>query len=103
MRISYWSSDVCSSDLHLVGVTTMTLNQVSLLRRTGALAQNVNYAVKLDYVLPLIKDLTHQTRTAKHKGIKELVQTYGKSVRTEERRVGQEFVSTCRSRWSPYH
>src|SRR3546814_13345225 len=22
---------------------------------------------------------------------------------SEERRVGQEFVSTCRSRWSPYH
>src|SRR3546814_20599390 len=25
------------------------------------------------------------------------------STRSEERRVGQECVSTCRSRWSPYH
>src|SRR3546814_12932836 len=25
------------------------------------------------------------------------------SVRSEERRVGKEWVSTCRSRWSPYH
>src|SRR3546814_3389462 len=25
------------------------------------------------------------------------------SLRSEERRVGQECVSTCRSRWSPYH
>src|SRR3546814_11760443 len=25
------------------------------------------------------------------------------SIRSEERRVGQECVSTCRSRWSPYH
>src|SRR3546814_12163210 len=25
------------------------------------------------------------------------------SVRSEERRVGKECVSTCRSRWSPYH
>src|SRR3546814_13176707 len=25
------------------------------------------------------------------------------TVRSEERRVGQECVSTCRSRWSPYH
>src|SRR3546814_15019547 len=25
------------------------------------------------------------------------------SRRTEERRVGKECVSTCRSRWSPYH
>ena len=24
-------------------------------------------------------------------------------VRSEERRVGRECVSTCRSRWSPYH
>src|SRR3546814_20625030 len=24
-------------------------------------------------------------------------------IRTEERRVGKEWVSTCRSRWSPYH
>src|SRR3546814_20415710 len=26
-----------------------------------------------------------------------------KAVRPEERRVGKECVSTCRSRWSPYH
>src|SRR3546814_14817916 len=25
------------------------------------------------------------------------------SLRSEERRVGKECVSTCRSRWSPYH
>src|SRR3546814_20983933 len=29
--------------------------------------------------------------------------TTGSSIRSEERRVGQECVSTCRSRWSPYH
>src|SRR3546814_15062651 len=27
----------------------------------------------------------------------------GPSDRSEERRVGKECVSTCRSRWSPYH
>src|SRR3546814_17742100 len=26
-----------------------------------------------------------------------------KTFRSEERRVGKECVSTCRSRWSPYH
>src|SRR3546814_12828427 len=25
------------------------------------------------------------------------------TVRSEERRVGKEWVSTCRSRWAPYH
>src|SRR3546814_19896835 len=27
----------------------------------------------------------------------------GAILRSEERRVGKECVSTCRSRWSPYH
>src|SRR3546814_3994078 len=27
----------------------------------------------------------------------------GRFLRSEERRVGKECVSTCRSRWSPYH
>src|SRR3546814_9820608 len=27
----------------------------------------------------------------------------GRQARSEERRVGKECVSTCRSRWSPYH
>src|SRR3546814_10197974 len=29
--------------------------------------------------------------------------TYHTAARSEERRVGKECVSTCRSRWSPYH
>src|SRR3546814_18648224 len=28
---------------------------------------------------------------------------FGRHGRSEERRVGKECVSTCRSRWSPYH
>src|SRR3546814_2860001 len=28
---------------------------------------------------------------------------HGRQTRSEERRVGKECVSTCRSRWSPYH
>src|SRR3546814_412475 len=32
---------------------------------------------------------------------KRLIERY--KLRSEERRVGKECVSTCRSRWSPYH
>src|SRR3546814_19187722 len=32
----------------------------------------------------------------------EAVQAFSQ-IRSEERRVGKECVSTCRSRWSPYH
>src|SRR3546814_18598544 len=31
------------------------------------------------------------------------LQAHGIKKRSEERRVGKECVSTCRSRWSPYH
>src|SRR3546814_13947587 len=31
------------------------------------------------------------------------VSSYAVADRSEERRVGKECVSTCRSRWSPYH
>src|SRR3546814_8754394 len=44
-------------------------------------------------------------RDAAHKRIQEML-ARGESLpvdRSEERRVGKECVSTCRSRWSPYH
>src|SRR3546814_11127335 len=34
---------------------------------------------------------------------RELAHKGAEAVRSEERRVGKECVSTCRSRWSPYH
>src|SRR3546814_12673400 len=33
----------------------------------------------------------------------QLVARASGTIRSEERRVGKECVSTCRSRWSPYH
>src|SRR3546814_5170229 len=41
--------------------------------------------------------------------LKTLIEVFGQfglkldALRSEERRVGKECVSTCRSRWSPYH
>src|SRR3546814_4148386 len=74
MRISDWSSDVCSSDLREV---TMLL---------GKRVVSVDPAA-------------HSVTTGDGETI-----GYGKLVwaRSEERRVGKECVSTCRSRWSPY-
>src|SRR3546814_4158115 len=70
MRISDWSSDVCSSDLHLVldGWSMRILSQ-EIVHFYNAIVTGQNIA----------------------RG------------RSEERRVGKECVSTCRSRWSPYH
>src|SRR3546814_12337775 len=34
---------------------------------------------------------------------RDLIVAEDQRIRSEERRVGKECVSTCRSRWSPYH
>ena len=47
-------SPVVDASGAVVGVATASLNQKAALRTSGALAQNVNYAVKADYLLPLI-------------------------------------------------
>src|SRR3546814_2768584 len=77
MRISDWSSDVCSSDL--VAFT-----------ESLALAQTV---------APVDLAPTEDEHEADSDPMRE--STAAK--RSEERRVGKECVSTCRSRWSPYH
>src|SRR3546814_3644389 len=85
MRISDWSSDVCSSDLQL---------GQSLVIAAGDLTQKVD--------LPLIG--AYQVANALvSAGL--VIATGGDAAQTrsEERRVGKECVSTCRSRWSPYH
>src|SRR3546814_5607955 len=76
MRISDWSSDVCSSDL-----LSAILEGVRVL--CTAISSRRRYC-RLDRFF--------LTRTILVSG-----------PRSEERRVGKECVSTCRSRWSPYH
>src|SRR3546814_6515748 len=75
MRISDWSSDVCSSDLS---------------RSTDAAPARSRTRVQAPAVAPEVS--TSSTSSTRRPAI-----------RSEERRVGKECVSTCRSRWSPYH
>src|SRR3546814_1123085 len=78
MRISDWSSDVCSSDLRAV-------------QHPGRLGA------------PAGCPPTAKSSRGYHVcWIAHPVQTLPTD-RSEERRVGKECVSTCRSRWSPYH
>src|SRR3546814_1346878 len=85
MRISDWSSDVCSSDLFLQTVTS-------------ALEGNeADVSQALDDLAVVAKGLG-----ARDEAIGSLIENL-EVVRSEERRVGKECVSTCRSRWSPYH
>src|SRR3546814_691313 len=86
MRISDWSSDVCSSDLRCecfrgfpvqAAAAMCVAFEIDTQRRTfGAGAGQPQHRARV-----IAAD----------------------DARSEERRVGKGCVSTCRSRWSPYH
>src|SRR3546814_3043785 len=86
MRISDWSSDVCSSDLILI------------------------LDLRLERPQPLGDETPHGLDqrvegfgVQRHVSLRRHAGLVPASNRSEERRVGKECVSTCRSRWSPYH
>src|SRR3546814_11804497 len=98
MRISDWSSDVCSSDL------------------SKRPSKDINGKRKLRHMIPASArdDETESTNGERSESrlaalARNLVETVGVEgairycSRSEERRVGKDCVSTCRSRWSPYH
>src|SRR3546814_14807251 len=99
MRISDWSSDVCSSDLRtqqypynpngspqgLAGVTTADGRFTVLMPHPERVTRNV----AMSWAPERWGNLDSGGKDSTH--------------RSEERRVGKECVSTCRSRWSPYH
>src|SRR3546814_17241598 len=102
MRISDWSSDVCSSDLAVLGdVARRSHRHVEPLavgRRDDVARPVVAAAGQIDDLFGLGGDhcLPRFIGKAQQRvGIGD--------VRSEERRVGKECVRTCRSRWSPYN
>src|SRR3546814_18622037 len=48
-------------------------------------------------------DLNNRVRDLEFEKRREITRILVELTRSEERRVGKECVSTCRSRWSPYH
>src|SRR3546814_20996695 len=94
MRISDWSSDVCSSDLlKAVEPARVTARQIEAARR--AITRHIKRQGRV--WIRLFPDVPVSQKPA------EVRMGKGKGSRSEERRVGKEGVSTCRSRWSPSH
>src|SRR3546814_9105884 len=93
MRISDWSSDVCSSDLDGSARPDTADGRIAGAGRAHRLrAAKAAPAVAAEQSggtsrrqAPLFRHVAWARR------------------RSEERRVGKECVSTCRSRWLPYH
>src|SRR3546814_21005706 len=107
MRISDWSSDVCSSDLGSLEEGQILVGVDRAQRVTGNWIDDVVLAV-LDLVGTEEPQLFLDDRTAEGDRGVERGKARGLPVlvvgdRSEERRVGKECVSTFRSRWSPYH
>src|SRR3546814_18877080 len=114
MRLSDWSSDVCSSDLFMVAITLSLLVLASLtaifissmrardeVERANQQVESGRYAAQL-----LMDDL----QMAGYYGEFDIAlagittpATKPDPCRSEERRVGKECVSTFKSRCSPHH
>src|SRR3546814_976644 len=121
MRISDWSSDVCSSDLAiwpaavLIGLpAALVILQPDL----GTALMSVFGGVTVMFLaglplwlflggggliaaaLPIVFSRLHDYQ---QKRVLIFLDPESDPLRSEERRVGKECVSTCRSRWSPSH
>src|SRR3546814_13523178 len=109
MRISDWSSDVCSSDLDggllprrrlveddqdrrgLPGDDALAVAPLAVAFEDGKAVGKARRHLLVEEARPL------------GRGDRRAAGALGAAVRSEERRVGKECVSTWRSRWSPYH
>src|SRR3546814_12544449 len=102
MRISDWSSDVCSSDL-LAILTGGTVVSEDLGIQLENVTLDMHGTAKR---VSITKDETTVVDGAgKKKDIEARcgqIRAQVEDTRSEERRVGKECGSTCRSRWSPY-
>src|SRR3546814_4917077 len=96
MRISDWSSDVCSSDLVdrdlVVRLVALGVVGVGRVRHVAGGADGAGECPQ--EVLPV-------TARRQHDALEYGGEQVGGGTRSEERRGGRECVSKCRSRWSP--
>src|SRR3546814_19596292 len=103
MRISDWSSDVCSSDLvraamtekrgpeNTAGLTVIPMDEGMTIENEELRKREAPFAGRL--TAETAAKAERATYYGDYKGVN----------RTEERRVGKECVSTWRARWAPSH
>src|SRR3546814_20629910 len=110
MRISDWSSDVCSSDLQAIPLPEWLYEEgigesrAALVHKGEILEAYVERDGKRALAGAVAPGRLIHTVIPCRRGIVRL--DSGEETlleRSAERRVGTECVSACRSRWSPYH
>src|SRR3546814_20034292 len=98
MRISDWSSDVCSSDLK--DACKRGIDGISCSQNLGDMRKAAQECGSRQWWR--IPNCT--VRDSARNGSNTMGgDTMNNVIRSEERRGGKECVSTCRSGWSPYH
>src|SRR3546814_12096545 len=103
MRISDWSSDVCSSDLTPYCVGDFFGERTKRFGRLLTRAPATRALVMHDAILPLAQSILSPNCDRIALNLTQAIEIHPGALRSEERRVGKECVSTCRSRWSPVH
>src|SRR3546814_9281432 len=114
MRISDWSSDVCSSDLWvLVYAVVPPPVTFTMLADSSGITKDWTGLSDIDRNMVRAVIAAEDGKFCNHDGfdraaIEDAIERNAKGRklrggRSEERRGGKECVSTCRSRWSPYH
>src|SRR3546814_14561210 len=99
MRISDWSSDVCSSDLCVEKRIVSPVGSAVMGQSHKGVGPGITDAVaERHHALP---QPTNSRGGKLHIAGKEH-RAWSSTDRSEERRVGKECVSTCRFRWSPF-
>src|SRR3546814_16979771 len=101
MRISDWSSDVCSSDLLAAHGQLHPAQEVHL--RQGDAVSRRRSALPRAAVMHAQAHRTHAQNTRTKRRNAKRSRSEHMPTRSEERRGGKEWVSKCRSRWSPSH
>src|SRR3546814_16920953 len=110
MRISDWSSDVCSSDLIEIDGVALQAPKGSMIiqaaGKAGVAIPRFCYHEKLPIAANCrmcMVDVEKMPKPAPACAtpVMEGMKIYTQSKRSEARRVGNECVSTCRSRWEP--
>src|SRR3546814_17029684 len=108
MRISDWSSDVCSSDLGeqpaLVYAGDFYGNFYAIDAASGTLRWSRFIGTEKDHHTITGAPQVYDGKLIVPVSSKEVLSAlFELRPRSDESRVGKECVSTCRSRWSPYH
>src|SRR3546814_17142793 len=103
MRISDWSSDVGYSDLPWKAQSVE--DRIDKLEKAARAAKLLHDNNQEDEYAVEVAKLYNSLRATWERGLEDIafVRVIQRHRRSEERRVGKECVSTCRSRWSPYH